>query len=127
VRDLNHLVRDTPALHQLDFVPGGFEWIDHQDASRSTLSFLRRGNDEHACTIAVCNFTPAPHRGFRLGVPQPGSYRECLNTDSQHYGGSNVGTPFALAQAEPVACNGRAWSILVNLPPLATVFFTWTP
>jgi 1,4-alpha-glucan branching enzyme len=127
VRDLNHLVRDTPALHQLDFVPGGFEWIDHQDAGRSTLSFLRRGNDEHACTIAVCNFTPAPHGGFRLGVPQPGSYRECLNTDSQHYGGSNVGTPFALAQAEPVACNGRAWSILINLPPLATVFFTWTP
>jgi 1,4-alpha-glucan branching enzyme len=127
VRDLNHLVRDTPALHQLDFVPGGFEWIDHQDASRSTLSFLRRGNDEHACTIVVCNFTPTPHGGFRLGVPQPGSYRECLNTDSQHYGGSNVGTPFALAQAEPVACNGRAWSILINLPPLATVFFTWTP
>ena len=127
VRDLNHLVRDTPALHQLDFVPGGFEWIDHQDAGRSILSFLRRGNDEHACILAVCNFTPTPHGGFRLGVPQPGSYRECLNTDSQHYGGSNVGTPFALAQAEPVACNGRAWSILINLPPLATVFFTWTP
>ena len=127
VRDLNHLVRDTPALHQLDFVPGGFEWIDHQDAGRSILSFMRRGNDEHACILAVCNFTPAPHAGFRLGVPQPGSYHECLNTDSQHYGGSNVGTPFALAQAEAVASHGRAWSILIHLPPLATVFFTWTP
>ena len=127
VRDLNHLVRTTPALHQLDFVPGGFEWIDHQDASRSILGFVRRGNDERACILAVCNFTPAPHPGFRLGVPQPGSYHECLNTDSQHYGGSNVGTPFALAQAEAVASHGRDWSIVIHLPPLATVFFTWTP
>ncbi|MBP6854344.1 MAG: 1,4-alpha-glucan branching enzyme, partial [Rhodoferax sp.] len=127
VRDLNHLVRNTPAMHQLDFVPGGFEWIDHQDAGRSTLSFIRRGNDEQACVIAVSNFTPAPHQGFRLGVPHPGSYRECLNTDSQHYGGSNIGTPFALARAEAVPSHGRDWSILIHLPPLATVYFTWTP
>jgi 1,4-alpha-glucan branching enzyme len=127
VRDLNQLLRQTPALHQLDFVPAGFEWIDHQDASRSVLSFLRRGNDPQACMLAVCNFTPTPHPGFRVGVPQPGAYRECLNTDSQHYGGSNVGTPYALAQAEPVPWNGRDWSICIHLPPLATVFLAWTP
>ncbi len=127
VRDLNHLYRATPPLHQLDFVPGGFEWIDHEDAARSVLAFVRRGTDENRFVVVVCNFTPSPHPAYRLGVPAAGLYRECLNTDSQYYGGSNVGTPFGLAHAEPVATHGKDWSIVLNLPPLATVMLAWTP
>ena len=127
VRDLNRLYRATPALHQLDFVPGGFEWIDHNDAEHSTLSFIRRGVDTHGCIVVVCNFTPSPRNAFRLGVPFAGQYRECLNTDSQHYGGSNSGTPLAAAAAEPVGSHGKPWSILLNLPPLATVMLEWKP
>jgi len=125
VRDLNHLYRRTPALYQLDFVPGGFEWIDHQDAARSVLSFIRRGADGRSCIVAVCNFTPTPHRGLRLGVPHAGTYRECLNTDSQHYGGSNVGTAYGVASAEPFPWNGKPWSVLLDLPPLATLILEW--
>ena len=125
VRDLNHLVQATPALYQLDFVPGGFEWIDHNDAEHSTLSFIRRGSDGQTCIVVVCNFTPVPMAGYRLGVPQPGHYRECLNTDSQHYGGSNVGTPFGVATAQQVQSHGRPWSIVLSLPPLATVMLEW--
>jgi len=126
VRDLNHLLQSTAALHQLDFVPGGFEWIDHGDASRSLLSFIRRGVDAGSWLVVVCNFTPSPHNGVRLGVPAGGSWRERLNTDSEHYGGSNAGTPWGVAQAEARASHGRPWSIVVNLPPLATVMFAWT-
>ncbi len=125
VRDLNHFYQNTPALHSLDFVPGGFEWIDHHDADRSVLSFIRRGADERACVVVVCNFTPAIHQAYRLGVPQPGSYRERLNTDSAHYGGSNVGTPLGIATAQPVAWHGKHWSVLLDLPPLATVMLEW--
>ena len=125
VRDLNHLYKATPALHQLDFVPGGFEWIDHNDAEHSTLSFIRRGVDGQSCIVVVCNFTPSPHANFRLGVPYAGQYRECLNTDSQHYGGSNTGTPWGTAGAQPITSHGRPWSVVLSLPPLATVMLEW--
>jgi 1,4-alpha-glucan branching enzyme len=125
VRDLNHLFQTTPALYQRDFVPSGFEWIDHSDAAHSVLSFIRHGEDAQTFVVVVCNFTPTVHQGFRVGVPQPGIYRERLNTDSSHYGGSNTGTPLGLATAEPRAWNGKSHSIVLNLPPLATVFLEW--
>jgi 1,4-alpha-glucan branching enzyme len=123
LRDLNRLYRDTPALHQRDFDGTGFEWIDHEDARRSVLSFIRRGAEPGTLMVVVCNFTPTVHHGFRLGVPEPGVYRERLNTDSEHYGGSNVGTPFGVTASQDVAWQGRAQSIEFVLPPLATVIF----
>jgi 1,4-alpha-glucan branching enzyme len=125
LRDLNALYRATPALHERDFTPDGFEWLDHQDAEKSVLSFVRRGEADDALVVVVCNFTPTPHRAYRVGVPRPGVYRECLNTDSEHYGGSNVGTPLGAATAQPVPLHGRAQSIVIDLPPLATVMFEW--
>ena len=127
VADLNRLYRATPALYERDFIPEGFEWIEAHDARNSVLSFVRRGAQHDALIVVVCNFTPTAHCGFVLGVPNEGTYRECLNTDSTHYGGSNVGTPLGAATARPVGCNGRAHSIVIDLPPLATVMFTWTP
>ena len=76
--------------------------------------------------VVACNFTPAVHTAYRIGVPQPGIYRERLNTDSAHYGGSNAGTPLGMATAEPVGWHGQALSIVLTLPPLATVFLEWT-
>ena len=125
LRDLNALYRATPALHQRDFEPEGFEWIAHDDAQRSLLSFVRRGADATALIVVVCNFTPTVHHGYCLGVPAAGTYRECLNTDSMHYGGSNVGTPLGAAQSRAVGCHGRADSIVIDIPPLATVMYAW--
>ncbi len=125
VRDLNDIYRNTPALHSMDFVPAGFEWIDHSDADRSVISFIRYSNDTSSFMVVVSNFTPTIQTGYRLGVPQPGAYRERLNTDSAHYGGSNVGTPLGLATAQPVACHGKPYSVLLDLPPLATVMLEY--
>ena len=125
VRDLNQLYKSSPALHSQDFTGEGFEWIDHDDARRSVLSFLRKGRGGERMLV-VCNFAPTVHQGFRLGVPAAGQWRERLNTDSTHYGGSNVGTPFGAAHSQPVASHGRAQSIVLNLPPLASVFLEWT-
>jgi 1,4-alpha-glucan branching enzyme len=126
VRDLNQFLRATPALYQLDFVPAGFEWLDHQDAAHSVLSFIRRGSDARRFVVVVCNFTPTVQTAYRIGVPQPGEYRERINTDSSHYGGSNTGTPLGLATAEQAPWHGQAHSIVLTLPPLATVLLEWT-
>ncbi len=125
LRDLNALYRATPALYQRDFTPEGFEWIDHNDAEHSVLSFIRRGVDANALIVVACNFTPTPQRGYRVGVPNAGTYRECLNTDSSHYGGSNVGTALGAATAQDLPFHGKPHSIVIDLPPLATVMFEW--
>ncbi len=125
VRDLNRLYRDTPALHQRDYQPEGFEWVDHQDAQHAVLSFIRRGHDDDTLMLVVCNLTPTVQQDYRIGVPHAGLYREQLNTDSAHYGGSNVGAPFGEITAQPQPAHGRGQSITLALPPLATVFFEW--
>ena len=127
VRDLNHLHRDCGSLHQRDFTADGFEWVSHSDAGHSVLSFVRRSQGATTLMLVVCNFTPVVRLGWRVGVPRAGRWRERLNTDSQHYGGSNVGTALGGADTEPVACNDKADSIVIDLPPLATVMFEWAP
>jgi 1,4-alpha-glucan branching enzyme len=126
VRDLNALYRATPALYEVDFSGAGFEWIDHDDARRSLLSFVRKARDDDAMVLVVVNFAPVVHSGFRLGVPRAGRWVERLNTDSAHYGGSNVGTPLGAASSEAVASHGREQSIVLDVPPLAAVFLQWT-
>ena len=125
VRDLNHLYCTTPALHQRDCSSDGFEWIDHSDAAHSVLSFVRRGADPTTLIVVVCNFTPTVLQGYRIGVPQAGTYRERLNTDSAYYCGSNTGTPHSAAEAESVSWHNQPYAITITLPPLATVIFEW--
>ena len=125
LRDLNRLYRETPALHERDFTPEGFEWISHDDAEHSTIAFVRRGAGEDSLVLVVANFTPVVQRAWRVGVPRPGVWRERLNTDSAHYGGSDVGTPYGEVTAEARPAHGRPQSIEFDLPPLATVFFEW--
>ncbi len=126
VRDLNHLYRTTPALYMQDCVQEGFEWVDHGDAANSILSFIRRGTDPSTFVLVVSNFTPTIQQGYRLGVPELGQYRERLNSDSTHYGGSNTGTPNGAATAQAQPWHGKPYSIALTIPPLATVILEWT-
>ncbi len=122
VRDLNHLYRNLPALHQYDCEPQGFTWIQADDAESSIYAYLRQGDPTTAPVVVVCNFAPVARYGYRLGVPQPGFYAERLNTDATLYGGSNVGNAGgAYSQAMPWL--GQPYSILATVPPLATVVF----
>jgi len=120
VGDLNRLYTETPALHHYDFEPHGFDWIDCHDAPQSTLSYLRRCGEQIA--VVALNFTPVPRYHYRLGVPNPGLYREALNSDSGHYAGSNLGNA-GLVHAEDVPWMNRPYSISITLPPLSGVVF----
>ena len=121
--DLNRLYRDTEALHRFDFDPKGFEWIDCHDAPQSVLSYLRKAGD--AFVLAVFNFTPVPRPNYRIGVPAPGTYTEVFNSDSEYYGGGNIGN--WQLEAEEKEWMGRPYSIVMTLPPLAGVVFTLKP
>jgi len=119
VRDLNQLYRQTPALHAHEFEWQGFEWIDCHDSQQSILSFVRRAGDDFV--VVIVNFTPVPRHDYRIGVPWLGQYREILNSDSQHYGGSNVGNGDAQLWAESLPWMSREYSLAVTVPPLATI------
>jgi 1,4-alpha-glucan branching enzyme len=122
IRDLNRLYRGVPALHALDCEPAGFEWIDGGDAAQSVLAYLRRDGSGVRQVVVVCNFTPMVRHGYRVGVPEGGRWAERLNTDSERYGGSNVGNAGG-ADALGRPHHGRPFSIEIKLPPLATPVF----
>ncbi|MCU0870041.1 MAG: 1,4-alpha-glucan branching protein GlgB [Burkholderiales bacterium] len=121
VRDLNHLVRDHPALHTLDFEPGGFAWIDCRDAEHSVLGFRRIAADGREL-VAVFNFTPVVRHRWRVGVPHAGRWRERFNSDSRFYGGSDVGN-WPGPDSRPGPWMDQPHSIEITLPPLAAVVF----
>jgi 1,4-alpha-glucan branching enzyme len=120
VRDLNHLYKDNPAMHELDFSHQGFEWIDANDNANSVLAFLRRCRAPGHEIVFVCNCTPVPQHGYRVGVPHGGHWREVLNSDAVEYGGSGVGNLGGIEALEEPH-HGRPFSIDVTLPPLGTI------
>lgn len=122
VRDLNTLYAGEPALHELDFEPDGFEWIDCLDAENSIVSLIRRGKSTDAMILAVFNFARIPKPNYRVGVPLGGLWHEAINSDSKAYSGGGHGSPGRL-EAGPVPQHGRMHSIDLDIPPLSAVFF----
>ena len=120
VADLNRFYAAEPALHQTDFEPAGFEWIDCSDTQASVLSFLRKSRDGSRNVIIVCNFTPVPRENYTIGAPRPGFWAEALNSDATFYGGSGSGNLGGVA-TRPVPAHGRAQSLTLTLPPLAAL------
>jgi len=122
VQDAVRLYRGEPALYELDFDPGGFEWIDCNDSLHSVVSYLRRGRSTEDIFLVVLNFTPVPHAGYRVGAPRGGHWKEVLNSDAEIYGGSGQGN-LGGVEAVSRAVHGRPFSLSIMLPPLAAVVF----
>jgi 1,4-alpha-glucan branching enzyme len=123
-RDLCQLYRSTPALYRYEFDWQGFEWIDCNDAEQSIISFMRKGKGEEIA-IVIVNLTPVPRENYRIGVPLTGHYREVFNSDSQFYGGSNMGNGPEALETEEKPWMNRPCSLSLVLPPLASLVFTY--
>lgn len=116
IRDLNTLYRDTPALHELDCDPAGFEWMVTDDASNNVFAWIRKGNAPRSQCLVVVNFSPNVYHNYRVRVPFTGKWREALNSDAALYGGSNVGN------SGEVTATGLVPELSLTLPPLAAIF-----
>jgi 1,4-alpha-glucan branching enzyme len=117
VGDLNQLYRTTPALHELDCEASGFEWLIMDDAHSNVFAWLRKGFGERSRCVVVVNFSPSVYYNYRVRVPFGGKWREALNSDSAHYGGSNVGNA---GLVEALQANG--YELNLTIPPLAAIF-----
>jgi 1,4-alpha-glucan branching enzyme len=124
VKDLNRLYSKEPALHELDFHPAGFEWVDCNDVDNSTISFIRKGRNFEDMILVVCNFTPVPRSSYHLGVPRGGIWREIFNSDALEYGGTNL---WRIGNVETIniPSHDRPYSLKINLPPLGALFIKW--
>jgi 1,4-alpha-glucan branching enzyme len=120
VQDLNHTYQRERSLHEIDFEPTGFSWIDCNDNENSVVSLVRRARNPQDFTVTVVNFTPIPRPGYRIGVPEGGWYREILNSDGDIYAGSNMGNGGGV-MAEPIPDHGFNYSIDLVVPPLGFV------
>ncbi|MEM1059744.1 MAG: 1,4-alpha-glucan branching protein GlgB [Verrucomicrobiota bacterium] len=122
VRDLNNRFRTEKALHDNNFSPEGFYWVDFKDWEQSIVSFVRRSADGRESILCVLNFTPVPRDNYRVGVPEGGFWEEILNSDAADFGGSGLGNYGGL-EAVPFACHEQPASICVTVPPLSMVAF----
>ncbi len=122
VRELNHFYVSEPTLYEVDFHWNGFDWIDFHDIDSSVISFLRWSKHRRDFTVWICNFTPVVRENYRIGVPEPGVYREVLNTDWERFGGSGVRNDGEL-WTDRVEMHGRRQSLSLTLPPLAVTVY----
>jgi 1,4-alpha-glucan branching enzyme len=119
---LNGLYRNEPALYEIDFQFNGFEWIDFHDADNSIVCFIRRAKRREDYLVFVCNFTPRPHYGYRVGFPEAGLHREIFNSDAEMFGGSNMGNG-GVVNVQATPSHGRPASAELVVPPLGVVVF----
>ena len=120
VKDLNTVYRQQPALYQQDCSADGFEWLDGENNQQSIFAFLRKGHQGSAPVLVISNLTPTPHHHYQVGVPQAGHYVECLNTDSDQYGGSNTGNQGGVTTVAQ-GRHGHPCHLSLTLPPLSTL------
>ena len=121
LEDLGQVYLSRNALWEWDCQPEGFSWIDCNDSMNSILSYIRRSRDQYL--ICILNFTPVPRNGYRIGVPEQGFYKEILNSDSEYYGGSNLGNA-GLIESTRGRYHGYEQYLELTLPPLACLIIT---
>ena len=126
VRDLNRVYREHPALWERDADPGGFWWIEANDAENNVIAFARATEDARDVVVCVMNMSPVPRHEYRVGLPQSGRWIEAVNTDSTYYGGSDHGN-YGGVTAEPLPWHGQPNSAQFTLPPLSALWLVPEP
>ena len=122
MKDLNQLYSKHPELWEADSEPSGFSWIEVDNASENVIAFRRIAPSTGKEIICVCNFSPVVREGHRIGLPQKGTYKQILNTDSEKYCGGGFGVVKRI-KAEKIPWHGLDYSTAITLPPLATMWF----
>jgi len=124
IRDLNALYKNEPALHQKQFQPEGFEWIDYSDSENSVLLFMRHGEKETDDLIIACNMTPIPRENYKMGLLRKGKLVEVFNGDKKEYSGTGQ-FKNKIQTAKKSPWHFRDYSVEITIPPLSMVVFKY--
>ncbi|MGN0547250.1 MAG: 1,4-alpha-glucan branching protein GlgB [Acutalibacteraceae bacterium] len=120
VKALNAFYLKTPALWEDDYSWDGFNWIVSDDSANSVVAFIRRDKSGNAI-IPVCNFTKVTRQKYRIGVPDPGTYRVVFSSASPEFGGRGESTVGSV-RAKKKPMHGFDYSIEIDLEGLSCMF-----
>ena len=117
---LNNFYKKNHPMWEIDYSWEGFSWISSDDSANSVIAFRRmdKKGDE---IIAVCNFTPVDREDYRIGVPQKGTYRVVLNTDSEEFGGTGKKIQKTY-KSKAIPMHEMEQSIALTLPGMSVVY-----
>ncbi len=122
VKELLALYNKYPAMYTIDNDWAGFEWLNADDADRSTYSFFRKDKTGKNNIMFVLNMTPMMWENYKIGVPKKKKYKLLLNSDEKRFGGNGNVIPAEIAAVkEP--CNFKDYSISFDLPPYTAAVF----
>ena len=122
VKELLALYNKYPAMYTIDNDWAGFEWLNADDADRSTYSFYRKDKTGKNNIMFVLNMTPMKWENYKIGVPKKKKYKLLLNSDDKRFGGNGNVIPAEIAAVkEP--CNFKDYSISFDLPPYTAAVF----
>ncbi len=120
VRDLNRILKASPALVCNQFDPAGFEWVDLNHRAESVIVYRRIGNKKTEDLLIILNLTPIPRWDWEIEVKDKLYTKEVFNSDAKHYGGSgDVFNP--KVRRKIVNRNEKNYKLIVNLPPLGGI------
>ena len=120
VKALNEFYLKTPALWEDDYSWDGFNWIVSDDSANSVVAFIRRDKSGNAI-IPVCNFTKVTRQKYRIGVPDPGTYRVVFSSASPEFGGRGESTVGSV-RAKKKPMHGFDYSIEIDIEGLSCMF-----
>ena len=119
VKALNHFYTQHPSFYEKDCGWDGFRWLNVNDADRSCLAFLRRGEEEQI--VCLFNFTPKVWE-LQIGLPVKGRMKLLLSSDDPLYGGTGHPVKKSVASRK-VPFWEFDHSALMTLPPLSASYY----
>lgn len=123
MHSLYEIYREYPALYELDYEPGGFQWMDPDDAEESIVSFARFGRNGKNL-LFVINFTPVERKEYRLGTPGGGSYELLLDSSWKKFGGTREEL-HKIYEAENILSGQRETSFSYDLSGYEAAIFSF--
>ena len=123
MHSLYEIYREYPALYELDYEPGGFQWMDPDDAEESIVSFARFGRNGNNL-LFVINFTPVERKEYRLGTPGGGSYELLLDSSWKKFGGTREEL-HKIYEAENIPSGQRETSFSYDLSGYEAAIFSF--
>ena len=123
MHSLYEIYREYPALYELDYEPGGFQWMDPDDAEESIVSFARFGRNGKKL-LFVINFTPVERKEYRLGTPCGGSYELLLDSSWKKFGGTREEL-HKIYEAENIPSGQRETSFSYDLSGYEAAIFSF--
>jgi 1,4-alpha-glucan branching enzyme len=120
VQELNTLYKTHPALYELQYEEGGFEWVELNQRQECIIAFKRKGKDPDQTILVVLNMTPVPRHQFPIHVEGKTIWKEIFNSDAKAFWGTGDVYNQEI-QAKWVDETNQMQVIMLELPPLAAI------